>query len=227
MVIGIIVGLVVILAIWYYIRLVQATKGETPVHNPLRTQPTAPAVVRSRFLQDDIYVGKTVKLDPSLRVMFPNVLFGFPTGNLIVKDFRYFQINGNDFEEIVFEKQDDKDYIILYDSLEHDIYFLNRVMSQSLQPGEVPVMGTNESIDLEENGNHYVYTDISGLLEVTVSGKNISTYDRVIRMYEREVTPDDNEYLICMCNASAKQGTNMVVDFYIGFMIQKQQLEDI
>ena len=223
MIIGIIVGIAVIGIVSYAAyKYFSVTKGEAEVNRIFTGQQSAESqIVRSKFFPDLWYVGKTFKLDSTLRVMFPNALIAFPTDILTIKEFRYFDIDGNDFEEVIFEKQGDKTYIMLYDKFEHNIYFLNRVMSQYLNAGDTPPMAQYDSIPLEENGNEYVYADMSGLLEVQVSGKNISRHGRLIRVYEREVTPEDNEYLICMLD---KKDT---VDYFIGFFIDKSQLEDL
>ncbi len=205
-------------SLWTYISV---TKG-TPVKNPFDNKPTAAeTIVRSKIYPDLLYVGKSSKLDPTLRVMFPNALIAFPTDILTVKEFRYFEIDGNEFEEVIFEKQDRKEYTMLIDTYEHKIYFLNRVMSQQVEDGIIPPMGCQESIVLDENDTEYEYIDMSGLIEVNVSQEGRQSIKRQIRVYEREVTPEDNEFLVCMREKPT------VCDYYIGFHIETVQLEDL
>lgn len=216
-------SIIAIIAIFFAARkYFETTKGEPLVKNPFDNTPKAfDNVVRSKFYPDRLYVGKTSKLDPTLRVMFPNALFGFPTESLTVQEFNYFTIDGNEFEEVVFERTGDQQYVMLIDTYEHNIYFLNKVMSQQIQNGDTPPMASQDSIVLEENEKEYTYEDMSGLIEVRVSNKNHSSHGRLIRVYEREVTPEDNEYLICMLDKPT------VVDYYIGFHIQMIQLENL
>lgn len=218
----IVIIILFIVFFWYrYMKRPQSTSSTgTPTMSTTTTTSTAP-IINSKYFPDDWYVGKTSKLDPTLRTMFPNALFGFPVNPLTIKEFRYFSIDGNQFEEVVFSQPGQQDYIIMYDSLEHNIYFLNRVMSQSINDGEVPQMVENDSIVLEENNNEYVYNDMSGLIEVDVTGKSTSSHSRLIRVYEREVTEEDNEFCICVMDKPNR------VDYYVGFLIERIQLEDL
>lgn len=201
-----------------FVDAVMAPEKSTVFSSKANTQ----NVVRSKFFPDVLYVGKTSKLDPTLRVMFPNVLFGFPVDPLIVSGFRYFKVDDNPFEEVIFEKLGDKNYIMLYDKHENQIYFLNRLMSQVIGKNETPPMASQDIISLEENATIYYYNDFSGLIETQVeeNGRLRNQY-RLIRVYEREVTPDDNEYLICMMDKTD------VIDYYIGFNISIHQLEEV
>jgi hypothetical protein len=179
------------------------------------------AIHRSKYFPDDLYIGRMAKLDPSLKVMFKNVLFGFPIDPLIVNKFLYFDIDGNPFEEVQFDKIGVKDYILLYDTTEKVIYFLNKLMTIGIPEGEQPAMVTDDVIVLEEAGEKYTYNDFSGLIKVRVTSAGDSAFDRLIRVYQREITPDDNEYCIMMMN------TPGVVSIYIGFNIGIIQLEII
>lgn len=193
---------------------------EQVVLNPFTPKKSGPTIERSKFFPDQLYVGKTVRLDPTMEFILDNLLFAFPSDPLIVQDFKYFSIDGNPFEEVGFEKIGPKSYIALYDKSEHSIYFLNRVMSATINPGEVPPMASQDVIELEENGNKYQYNDMSGLIEVSVTG-NITRHDRLIRVYERAVNDQDSEYLICICDKPD------VVDYYLGFNITINQLQDL
>lgn len=170
----------------------------------------APSLIKSEFYPDQLYVGKMVKLDASLKSIFRNALFGFPTDPLIVKAFNYFSIDDNKFEEIVFDKIGVKNYIMLHDSFENINYFLNRLMTQA-----VDETITQDAITLNENDKEYVYNDMSGLIEV-----NVSNHQRLIRVYSRDITADDQEFLVLI------QDKPDVIDFYIGFNISVLQLED-
>lgn len=194
---------------------------EQVVINPF-AKPVTPSVVHSKFFPDQLYVGKTVKLDPTMEFILDNLLFAFPTDMLMVKEFKYFDIDGNPFEEVVFDKIGPKNYTALYDQSEHVIYFLNRVMSATINPGELPPMASQDVIELEENDNKYQYNDMSGLIEVRVTSQNTySSHNRLIRVYERPITDEDSEYLICMCDKPD------VVDYYIGFIVTINQLQDL
>jgi hypothetical protein len=185
---------------------------------------TAP-FIRSKVFPDKQYVGQMSKLDPSLRVMFPNVLFGFPTDPLIVKEFKYFEVDNNKFEVIVFDNIGTKHYILIHDSYENTTYFLNRLMTQATTNDYAPI--TQDVIVLDENDTGYTYTDLSGLIEIQVYSENNKgerqniQNNSLIRVYEREVTPDDNEFLFLMCDKPS------VIDYYVGFRISILQLENI
>ena len=185
------------------------------------SKPTTPAVIRSKFFPDQLYVNKQIKLDPLLRVMLKNLLFLFPTDALIVDKFKYFDVDGNPFEEIDFQRIGNASYRVLFDKFENTMYFLNHVMSTTLTDGEVPPMASQDVVTLTENEDTYEYTDMSGLLNVQLSSSGLYGKDRLIRVYEREITPEDNEYLICIMD------THNVVDYYVGFNISHLQLEDI
>lgn len=198
-----------------------ATGVANKVTNMFDLQPPAPQVVHSKFFPDQLYIGKTVKLDPTLKVMFTNLLFGFPVSPLIVSDFSYFDIDGNQFEQVTFDKIGAKSYIMLHDSFEETNYFLNRVMSQGVAKNETPPMAEQEEITLTEAGQTYVYKDFSGLIEVKVRDEKGFKHHRLIRVYNRELTPEDDEYLITIMDKPD------VVDYYIGFNISVLQLEDL
>lgn len=198
------------LIVYIYVKFIKTKK----VLNIMNT--TSPTITTtSRFHSDDLYIGKTSKLDPTLRTMFPNALFGFPTNPLIVKGFKYFDIDGNQFEEVEFDKIGDKDYILLYDSFENTNYFLNRLMTQATSD-----VITQDIITLDEAENEYVYEDLSGLIEINVTQTGQTTASNLIRVYAREVTTGENEYLILIQDAN-------VVKFYVGFQISLLQLEEI
>ena len=179
------------------------------------------AVKRSKYFPDDLYIGRMAKLDPSLKVLFKNLLFGFPVDPLIVNKFAYFAIDGNQFEEVTFDKIGNKDYTLLYDSTEKYIYFLNKLMSYAVTEGTEPQMVTDDVVELDEAGEKYTYDDFSGLIQVRVTSEGEKSFDRLIRVYQREITPDDNEYCIMMMD---KPG---IVSIYIGFNIGIIQLEEI
>ena len=179
------------------------------------------AVKRSKYFPDDLYIGRMSKLDPSLKVLFKNLLFGFPVDPLIVHKFAYFDIDGNPFEEVIFDKIGTKDYTLLYDSTEKCIYFLNKLMSYAVTEGTEPQMVTDDVIELDEAGEKYTYDDFSGLIKVHVTSEGDRAYDRLIRVYQREITPDDNEYAVFFMD---KPG---VISIYIGFNIGIIQLEEI
>lgn len=195
--------------------------SETSQVGIFSSKPSAPAIVRSKFFPDQLYVGKQVILDSSLRVMLNNLLFLFPTDALIVDKFKYFDVEGNSFEEIDFQKIGTSSYRVLYDNVESTMYFLNHVMTTNLDDGEVPPMASQDVVTLTENDDTYEYTDMSGLLQVTLNQDGQYGKDRLIRVYEREITPEDNEYLICIMDK------HNVVDYYVGFNISPLQLEDI
>jgi hypothetical protein len=199
-----------------------ATGVADKVTNMFDLQPPTSQIIYSKFFPDQLYVGKTVKLDPTLKVMFTNLLFGFPDSPLIVGGFSYFDIDGNPFEQIAFDKIGTKSYIMLYDTYEETNYFLNRVMSQGVAKNETPPMAKQDEITLTEKDQTYVYKDFSGLIEVKVRDE-IGRFknNRLIRVYNRELTPDDDEYLICILDKPD------VVDYYIGFNISVLQLEDL
>lgn len=169
----------------------------------------------SRFYPDQLYIGSMSKLDPLLRVIYPNALFGFPTNPLIVKGFKYFDIDGNEFEEVEFDKIGDKDYILLYDSFENTTYFLNRLMTQATSD-----VITQDTITLDEADNEYVYEDLSGLLNIQVTQHDQPTVSKLLRVYAREVTIGENEYLMLIQDANT-------VKFYVGFQISTAQLEEV
>lgn len=194
--------------------VIQSIK-ETTVLNPFNTKSTQ-SVIRSSFFPDQLYVNKMVKLDPSIKHLFPSLLFAFPTDQLIVKKFNYFDIDGNKFEEVVFDNIGVSGYMTLIDSVEDNLYFLNRLMSLTIPEGIVPEHVLNDVISLTEDGVVYVYEDMSGLITVDLNGK-----DRLIRVYSRDVNQDNSEYLICI------QDELDVVHYYVGFLISITQLEDI
>ncbi len=213
----------IIAGIWYGIRKYLARnkpKSEQPMLNPFATT-KAPEVIRSKFFPDALYVGKTSKLDTSIKYMLTNLLFAFPVDPLIVKEFKYFKIDDNEFEEVIFDKIGVKNYSLLIDHEAETIYFLNRVMSTSIGYDEiVPLMACQDVIELEEGDNKFEYTDVSGLIEVQVYQDGMYN-DMLIRVYEREVTEDDNEYLICT------QDKPNVINYLLGFHISINQLEDL
>ena len=219
------VGLLIFIgvAIWWmaYRRNPSIILPEDPTVGIFSSKPSTPAIVRSKFFSDQLYVGKQVKLDPSLRVMLNNLLFLFPTDALIVDKFKYFDVEGNPFEEIDFQKIGTSGYRVLYDKFENTMYFLNHVMTTNIGDGEVPPMASQDVVTLTENDDTYEYTDMSGLLQVSLKQDGQYGKDRLIRVYEREITPDDNEYLICIMDK------HNVVDYYVGFNISPLQLEDI
>ena len=93
-----------------------ATGVADKVTNMFDSRPATPQIIRSNYFPDQLYVGKTVKLDPTLKAMFTNLLFGFPDSPLIVGGFSSFDIDGNQFEQITFDKVGPKSYIMLHDS---------------------------------------------------------------------------------------------------------------
>lgn len=232
LIVGGIVIVLIIISIAVY-RKKHTNHTQTPVEiiatnvaeratNMFSSTPSVPAVIRSIYFPDQLYVSKTVKLDSSLKVMFTNLLFGFPDAHLVVEKFQYFEIDGNRFEEVVFEKIGPKNYIMLHDSYEETNYFLNRVMTQGVSANVIPPMASQDEIELVENGQKYLYQDFSGLIEVVVRDElGGFNNQRLIRVYSREITPEDNEFLICMQDKSG------VVDYYIGFNISIHQLEDL
>ena len=179
------------------------------------------AVKRSKFFPDDLYIGRMAKLDTSLKYLFKNVLFGFPVDPLIVSKFAYFNVDDTPFEEVRFDKIGTKDYILLYDSYEKVIYFLNKLMTFAVPDNETPQMVLDGPAVLEEAGERYEYEDFSGLIKVRVTSDGDSAYDRLIRVYQREINADDNEYAIFFMD---KPG---VVSIYVGFNIGIIQLEQI
>lgn len=185
---------------------------------------TAPSIVSSEFFPDHLYVGKTIKLDPSLKFMLKGTVAGFSEDPLIVKGFKYFNIDQNRFEQVDFEKVGQKDFMMLYDSFEKQIYFLNRLTSATIPSGEKPPMATQDILKMDENGVNYMFEDFSGLIETSVSQKDsYSIIGRLIRVYSRVITPDDDEYLICIVDSN-----NMnVVHYYAGFNINIDQLENL
>jgi hypothetical protein len=197
------------------------SSGEQMSRGTIFDHTEIPIVKRSKYFPNDLYVNRMFKLDPSLKLMFNNVLFGFPVDPLIVSKFAYFEIDGNEFEEVRFNKVGVKDYIILYDSSEKQIYFLNRLMTFAVPSGQDPQMITDDVVILEEAGQKYVYDDFSGLIRVYVTSDDEPGIDRLIRVYQREITPDDNEYCVHIMNKPN------VVDIYVGFNIGIVQLEQI
>lgn len=198
-----------------------ATSVADKVTNVFNSTPSTPAVLYSKYFPDQLYVGKITKLDASLKVMFTNLLFGFPDAPLIVGSFQYFEIDGNPFEQVTFDKIGAKNYIMLHDSYEETNYFLNRVMTQSVSINETPAMAEQDEIELVENDQKYLYQDFSGLIEVKVSDDKGFKNNRLIRVYSREITPDDSEFLVTIMDKPN------VVDYFIGFNISIIQLEDI
>lgn len=198
-----------------------ATSIADKVTNVFNSTPSAPAIIRSEYFPDKLYVGKTLKLDSTLKLMLTNVLFGFPDSPLIVKEFKKFKIDDNTFEETVFDKIGAKDYIMLHDVYEETNYFLNRVMSQTVAPHQVPPMAEQDTIELTENEQTYVYEDFSGLIEVKVTDEKGFKNNRLIRVYSRDINEDDQEFLICIMDKPD------VVHYYIGFHISIHQLEDL
>ncbi|MGZ8924478.1 MAG: hypothetical protein ACXW2E_01210 [Nitrososphaeraceae archaeon] len=180
-------------------------------------------IERSKFFPDRIYVGKTSTLDPSLRLLYPNSLFQFPTDKLIIDKFQYFDIDGNEFEEIVFEKTSNFDYIMLYDKNQKLFYFLNRLTSQAVANDEQPVFVEMDVLSLTDKDTQEIqeYTDMSGLIEASVSNKNGFINKRLIRVYEREIEDNDYEYCVCIMD------NNNSVHYYIGFNISLLQLEEV
>jgi hypothetical protein len=223
LIINLIVIALAILAIWFGIKkyLGRNKPIEEQVMFNRFASPAVPTISRSKFFPDQLYVGKISKLDTSIRYLLTNLLFAFPTDPLIVKEFKLFDIDGNEFEEVVFDKLGVKNYIMLIDHVEQNIYFLNRVMSTTINSGDIPPMACQDVIELEEGGTTFEYTDMSGLIEVQVSQFGSHKNNRLIRVYEREVTPEDQEFLICI------QDKPGVVDYYLGFNITINQLEDI
>jgi len=197
-----------------------ATSVAEKATNMFNSKPAAPVVIRSKYFPDQLYIGKTIKLDSSLKFMFTNLLFGFPDAPLIVKEFKYFEIDGNPFEEIVFEKVGAKNYIMLHDSFEETNYFLNRVMTKNTA-GYPRMLMVEDEVSLTENDQKYVYQDFSGLIEVKVRDDKGFKNNRLIRVYAREITPDDSEYLILIVDKPD------VLDYYIGFTTSIHQLEDL
>lgn len=225
-IIFILLGLLILIiagVVLYQLGLFRQTPVAKPSTSVLSNSYSPPELVCSEFFPDQLYVGKQVKLDNSIRVMLKNLLFLFPTEALIVDSFKYFDIDGNPFEEIDFQKIGTNAYKVLYDQSEQTMYFLNHVMSTTLDKDEVPPMASQDVVTLTEGDDIYEYTDMSGLIEVAVHDSKGSTLNksRLIRVYEREVTPDDNEYLICIMNSLN------AVDYYVGFNISSLQLEDI
>jgi hypothetical protein len=191
------------------------------VTNILSSTPTPLAVLKSIYY-DRLYVGKTLTLDSSLKAMLTNVLFGFPIDPLIVSSFKYFDIDGNPFEEVVFDKIGAKNYIMMHDEFEGVNYFLNRVMTNGVQTGETPPMVDQDVITLTEDGVDYEYQDFSGLMNVTMrDSKGNILNDRLIRVYSRELRSDDDEYLVTIMDSPN------AIEYYIGFQISIHQLEDI
>lgn len=183
-----------------------------------------PSIVSSEFFPDQLYVGKTVKLDPSLKFMLKGTVVGFPEDPLIVKGFKYFNLDQNRFEQVDFEKVGPKDFMMLYDSFEKQIYFLNRLTSVSVAKGETPPMATQDIMKMDENDISYLFEDFSGLIETSVSQKDgHSTTARLIRVYNRAITPDDDEYLMCIMDSTDLS----VVHYYAGFNINIDQLENL
>lgn len=225
---GIIVGVIVVLVaiIWVIHVIVLYKKGssakrvveDTMVNKVFSAAAKTQSVIRSKYFPDKLYVGKALRLDRSLRVMYPNALFGFPSDLLIVKGFQYFDIDGNPFEEIIFDKLGEQDYIALYDKFEDTVYFLNRLMSQPVADNEMPAMASQDTITLSENGELFEYIDMSGLIKVQVTDQ---LHPRMIRVYTREVAHEEHEYLICISDDPS------VVHYYIGFNISLLQLENI
>lgn len=228
---GIIILILIIISISVYHKK-HSTQAQTPVEiiatsiaekvaNVFSSTPNTLAIVCSKYYADQLYVGKTLKLDSSLKVMFTKLLFGFPDAPLMVKSFQYFDIDGNPFEQVTFDKIGAKNYIMLHDEFEQTNYFLNRVMSHGIGIADSSPMIDQDEIELEEHGQKYLYKDYSGLIAVKVIDCIGVTRDRLIRVYTRELTPEDNEFLVTIMDKPD------VVDYYIGFQISIHQLEDL
>jgi hypothetical protein len=185
----------------------------------MMTTPKSTGIIKSNFF-DNMYVGMMTKLDPTLKYMVQNAMFEFPSTSLTVKSFNNFDITSNPFELITFDLIDGKQYVLVHDEVENTNYFLQELMTidTSRTTSEI----TYDNIPLEENGEKYEYTDFSGLIQIKWRDHNNSYLsDKLIRMYLREITPDNEEYLMLL------EDSNHKLTFYVGFVVTKSQLENV
>ncbi len=216
MITGTILGIIVLgLLGWAFSKTFLAPKE----FKQMMTTPKSTGIIKSKFF-DTIYVGMMTKLDSTLKYMVQNVLFEFPSTSLTVQSFNQFDVDGNPFEVINFEKNNGKQYIIVHDEVENTNYFLQELMTidTSRTTSEI----TYDNIPLEENGEKYEYIDFSGLIQIKWRDHNNSYLsDKLIRLYSREIAADNEEYLMLL------EDSNHKLTFYVGFVITSSQLDNV
>lgn len=216
--IAIIVAIILVTAVLAAIYINTRNKPEEETVSLVFSNVSNTKVVRSRYFPDDWYVGKTLTLDKTLKYVTPNAFFVFPTSPLVISSISHYAIGENEIEELQFEPVNNTRYAVVHDALEKSTYFLNLVHVESV--GETtPTFVTNDTIELIEADNEYEYDDFTGLLEVNVVASNQVRHGRLMRVFSRELTQADDEYLFTQLDGSR-------VEYWLGVAIHISQLED-
>ena len=219
-----IIGLVVVIsliAIGLGIYKYRTTTGTIETMDPIFASAPVTQTAQHSVFMEDIYVGKSVKLDPTLKFMVTNVLFAFPTTDIVIESFNYLDIDGNKLE-VINCKSGGLTYIIVDDTVEDTTYFFQKLMTSTGTEEDCAIV--DDKLNLTENGQTYTYEDISGLIKAGWSDKATSSNrggTRLVRLYEREVTPEYEEKMLLMMPDT----TTLV--YYMGFAIERNQLENI
>ena len=178
-------------------------------------------VLKSKFFPERLYLGKAITLDPLLKMVAKKTLFKFPDGPQIIKDFAYFDVDENEFEEIRFDKIGDQVYLLLYDTFEDVGYFISKLMTVQIPQYQEPDFIQQDVLTFTEDGKTFMFEDFSGLIQTHLFDQLGTTGKvRIIRVYSRDITDVEKEFLFCVTD---KMG---VVDYYTGLQISMLQFKN-
>jgi hypothetical protein len=207
--VAIVVTLTVLAISWYMSR-----------NNKSKEEAMKPALVRSKYFSDDFYVGKTVKLDSTLRLTLKGTIIQFPESNLTIKEFKYFKFRDNEFEETHFEAVNGTEYKMLYDVSQKNLFFLAFLSLEDSGKNDPRIIADGPLV-LEENGSKYEYNDFSGLIELLGQSSDYRSITKLCRVYNRVLSEEDDEYIVAEINEPNK------VSYWVGFCLVPNQLENI
>jgi hypothetical protein len=167
-------------------------------------------------IQSEYFVGKSFKLDPSLKYLIDNPAMQFPTKELRIESIDYFSIEGNMIYVISFTDN----YLGLWDEYEQKLFIMQKIMECVLDNSDI----SNDHIELTDNDTRktYEYFDDSGLLQVSlkpINDEHSLPNNRLVRMYNRQLSDKSSmEWLLIM---EQKIGR---ASYYVGYSIEKSQL---
>lgn len=180
-------------------------------------------IQRSDFYPDQLYTGRSFKLDSTLRLLYKQqaMLTVFPSGVISIDGLSRYTVDGNPIEEFAFSYVNGRGKLI-YDSVEKCLYFTTQLAQTSIRAGDDPEIVSQEQLSFKENGLTFIYDDYSGLIEIQVPVPEKTVAERrLLRVYYRD-TVEDAEFLFGVI-----RGGLDVVDYFVGVVIDLTQLEAV
>jgi len=140
-----------------------------------KTQSSEPEMIRSHYLPSTFMVNKPVSVDQSFNIFIKNSVVDLPSFATPTKFVEWELYQTDPFEEILLEQKNQK---FLYDKTNDTLYFLQLIDTSHRE--EI----TNDSIHVGQN----IYESITDVMEITDK-------DALLRIYNREISHEADEYL--------------------------------